>query len=83
MTDLMELLYEYTQDRRFAGFLDRRAYEAAERMEEKNLTALKAGLSSERLEALGRYQDACKERHAMELEALFQAAFSVARELHP
>lgn len=73
MTALMELPYEYTQDRR--------AYETAEHMEEKNLAALKTGLSSEHMAALGRCQDACQERHAMELEAMFLAAFSIAREL--
>lgn len=81
MTDLMELLYEYTQDNRLAGFVERRTYETAEHMEVKNLTALKAGLSGEHLAALERYQDACRERHALELEAMFLAAFSIAREL--
>ncbi len=81
MTDLMEYLYEYTQDHRAAGFLDHRTYETAKRLEEKNLAVLKAGISSEHMAALERCQDACRERHAMELEAMFLAAFSVAREL--
>ncbi len=81
MTDLMELLYEYAQDRRLVGFLDHRAYEAAERMEEKNLTTLRANLSGEHLAMLERSRDAGRERHAMELEAMFLAAFSFAREL--
>ena len=81
MTDLMELLYEYAQNHRIAGFLDQHAYRIAEHLEEKNLTNLKDGLSGEHLAALERYQDACQERHGMELEATFLAAFSLAREL--
>lgn len=81
MSDLMELLYEYTQSHRVAGFLDARAYGETERLEERNLTALKKDLSSEGLAALERYQDAWLEREAMEREAAFLAGFSLAREL--
>lgn len=81
MTAIMELLYEYTQDYCVEGFLDRRAYGMAQLMEEKNLTALKTGLSSERLSALERYQQAQEDSRSLELEAMFLAAFSVAREL--
>lgn len=81
MSDLMELLYEYAQSHRVAGFLDARAYGETERLEERNLTALKKDLTSEGLAALERYQDACLERQEMNLEAMFQAALSVAREL--
>lgn len=81
MTDLMELLYEYVQSHRVAGFIDSRAYGEVERLEEKNLTALKKDLTSEGLAALERYQAACLERQNMGLEAMFRAAFSIAQEL--
>lgn len=81
MSDLMEVLYEYTQSHRAAGFVDCRAYNEIERIEEKNLAALKGHLSGEGLAALERYQDACLERQNLDLEAMFQAALSLAREL--
>lgn len=82
MRDLMELLCEYAQNRRMTGYLDRQIYREAQRLEEKNLRALQTGPSSEQTAALERYQDACRERHAMELEAMFCAAFSITWELH-
>ena len=81
MSDLMTLLYEYTQSHRAAGFVDCRVYNEIERIEEKNLAALKGHLSGEGLAALERYQDTCLERQNPDLEAMFLAALSVAREL--
>ena len=81
MSDLMTLLYEYTQSHRAAGFVDCRVYNEIERIEEKNLAALKDHLSGEGLAALERYQDTCLERQNLDLEAMFLAALSVAREL--
>ena len=81
MTDLMELLYGYAQFRRAPAFLDRPAYDEAERLEAKNLALLKEGLSGEGMAALERYQDACQERSLLDLEATFLAALSIAREL--
>lgn len=69
MSDLMTLLYEYTQSHRAAGFVDCRVYNEIERIEEKNLAALE------------RYQDTCLERQNLDLEAMFLDALSVAREL--
>lgn len=80
MTDLMNLLYDYAQNRRVAGFIDCQAYSQLERMEERSLAALKKGLSSEQTAALERYQDACQELCLMDQEAMFQAGFSIARE---
>lgn len=81
MNDLMSLLYEYAQCHRVMGFTDARAYRAAERLEEKNLTALTQGLSAQSLAALERYRDASLERQIMEEKAVFQAGFTIAREL--
>lgn len=83
MTDLMKLLYEYAQSCRVAGFIDCKVYSEAERMEEKTLADLKKDLSGEGLKALERYQDACLEQEGINLEAMFQAGFSLARELRP
>ena len=81
MSDLMEVLYEYTQSHRVAGFVDSPTYREIERIEEKNLAALKGHLSGEGLAALERHQDTCLERQNLDLEAMFQAALSLAREL--
>lgn len=81
MSDLMLLLYEYAQTHRVAGFIDSRMYGEAERLEERNLAALREALSGEGLAILERYQDACQEHQDMNLEAMFQAGFSIAREL--
>lgn len=81
MTELMSLLYEYAQFHRVMGFLDARAYQEAERLEEKNFAALQGDLSPQALAALERYQDASLERQTMEEKAAFQAGFSIAREL--
>ena len=84
MSDLMTLLYEYTQSHRAAGFVDCRVYNEIERIEEKNLAALKGHLSGEGRAAgwiskepgLVRWR-----RQNLDLEAMFLAALSVAREL--
>lgn len=55
MTDLMELLFDFAQTDRFPGFLAPRVYEEAARLEEKNLSALRAGLSGEQAALLERY----------------------------
>ncbi len=82
MSDLLELLYEYAQQHRVSRFLDLRAYTEAGKLEVRNLTALKEGLSGEQTAALERYQDACREQQIMDQKAMFLAGFSVARELY-
>ena len=42
---------------------------------------LREMLPEDRWDTLAKYQDAAAELHSMELEAAFQAAFSLAREL--
>ena len=81
MTDLMAILYDYVQLHRTPGFLDHQAHRALQQTEEKSLAVLKKHLSPEGRAALERYQDACWEQFALEQEAMFLAAFSVAREL--
>lgn len=81
MTDLMELLFDFAQTDRLPGCLPPRAYEEAARLEGKHLSALREGLSGEQTALLERYQDACREQRELELEAMFQAGFRLAREL--
>ncbi len=81
MTDLMQLLMDYTFNDRIPRYLDHEAYEASKSLEARHLAALKEGLSGERTASLERYQQAREDSRGLELRALFLAAFSVAREL--
>lgn len=81
MTDLMQLLMDYTMNHRLPRYLDHEAYDLSKTLEGKHLTALKEGLSGEHTASLERYQQAQEDSRSLELQAMFLAAFSVAREL--
>ena len=81
MTSLMQVLMDFTFTERLPRYLDQDALEASKALEGKHLAALKAGLSGEHTAALERYQQAREDSRSLELEAMFLAAFSVAREL--
>lgn len=81
MTSLIQLLMDFTCTERLPRCLDHEAYNASKTLEEKRLTALKEGLSGEHMASLERYQQAWEDSRSLELEAMFLAAFSVAREL--
>ena len=81
MTSLIQLLMDFTSTERLPRCLDHEAYNASKTLEEKHLTALKEGLSGEHMASLERYQQAWEDSRSLELEAMFLAAFSVAREL--
>lgn len=81
MTDFMQLLMDYTCNDRIPRYLDHEAYETSKALERKHLAALKDGLSGEHTASLERYQQAWDDSRALELEAMFLAAFSLAREL--
>lgn len=79
MTDFMELLYHYVRTNRFPGCLPPRAYKEVTQIEERTLSALGPFRSSRGgPEAIpGRQRGTA----ALELEAMFLAAFAAAREL--
>ena len=77
----MQLLMDFTYNERIPRYLDHEAYDLSKSLEEKHLTALKEGLSGEHMASLERYRQAWEDSRSLELEALFLAAFSVAREL--
>ena len=81
MTSLMQLLMDYTHNERIPRCLDHESYDLSKSLEEKHLAALKEGLSGEHMASLERYQQALEDSRSLELEAMFLAAFSVAREL--
>lgn len=81
MTSLMQVLMDFTFTERLPRYLDQDALEASKALEGKHLAALKAGLSGEHTASLELYQQAQEDSRSLELEAMFLAAFSVAREL--
>lgn len=80
MTDLMQLLMDFTCNDRLPRYLDQEAYGLSKSLEDKHLAALKEGLSGEHMASLERYQQAREDSRSLELQAMFLAAFSIARE---
>lgn len=81
MTSLMQLLMDFTCTERLPRYLDHEAYDLSKSLEDKHLAALKEGLSGEHMASLERYQQAQEDSRSLELQAMFLAAFSIAREL--
>lgn len=81
MTGTMQALYDYTPENRFTAFLTGRDYAEADSLAEALLNALRGELPQPQRERLDRLSDALMEQRDLELEAMFQAAWSVAREV--
>ncbi|MGN8889115.1 hypothetical protein [Dysosmobacter sp. HCP28S3_G4] len=81
MTGTMQALYNYTLENRFTAFLTGRDYAEADSLAEALLNALQGELPQPQRERLDRLSDALMEQRDLELEAMFQAAWSVAREV--
>lgn len=81
MTGTMQALYDYTLENRFTAFLTGRDYAEADSLAEALLNAPGGELPQPQRERLDRLSDALMEQRDLELEAMFQAAWSVAREV--
>lgn len=81
MTGTMQALYDYTLENRFTAFLTGRDYAEADSLAEALLNAIRGELPQPQRERLDRLSDALMEQRDLELEAMFQAAWSVAREV--
>ena len=81
MTGTMQALYDYTLENRFTAFLTGRDYAEADSLAEALLNALRGELPQPQRERLDRLSDTLMEQRDLELEAMFQAAWSVAREV--
>lgn len=81
MTALTQCLYDYAQNYRLPGFLDRNAIDCAVAEQSRALAVLKRDLSPKQLEVLEEYRNASQSCGELELEAMFRAAFSIAQEL--
>ncbi|WP_298035346.1 DUF6809 family protein [uncultured Dysosmobacter sp.] len=81
MTDLMETLYSYTLNTSFTGLLCTDAYRSLNALLDRLDGELRQKLAAGGEEVLETYQDALAEQRDLDLAAMFQAAFSLAREL--
>lgn len=81
MTELVQMLYNYTLESRVPGYIDHAQFKSeqlrAERLFEKLLNALPEAEQG----TLENYQDTLSGIYSMEAEAMFQAAWRVSREL--
>lgn len=77
MTDLMQVLYEYAKEE----LLPSPEYREVSRLTARLSLRLRDLLPDDDWNTVEKYEDAAAQLHSMELEAAFQAAFSLAREL--
>lgn len=81
MLDTVRILYEYTLKNRVPAFLTGEEYEEQCRAIEKQEEELRRLLSPEGQQLLKSYSRDLELKGTMELEAMFQAAFSLGMEL--
>lgn len=81
MNQPTRLLYDYVLDTRFPLELRTPRYRSAERQAASLLDALRQTLSPEQQTLLEQYASAVQTQQLLELEAMFQAAFSLPGEL--
>lgn len=81
MTDSLQALYDYTLEHRFSSFLTDDNYRYAGDLFRKHLCTLEQDLPQDQKDILKKLCDALDEQRDIELEAMFQAAWAVMREL--
>lgn len=77
MSDAMEILYAYAKEELLPSYLPSPEYREVSRLSLR----LRDLLPDDSWNTVEKYEDAAAQLHSMELEAAFQAAFSLAREL--
>lgn len=81
MTQALQALYDHALETRFSALLVTPDYHTADELFSKHLDALRRMLQPEQKVILDKLCDALYEQRDLELEAMFQAAWCVAREL--
>ena len=81
MTDLMQVLYEYAKEELLPSYLPSRSTGKSPASTARLSLRLRDLLPDDDWNTVEKYEDAAAQLHSMELEAAFQAAFSLAREL--
>ena len=81
MTDLMQVLYEYTKEELLPSYLPSREYREAARLSTRLSRRPRDLLPNDDWDTVAKYQDAAADLHSLELEAMFQPPFPLAGEL--
>ena len=81
MTDLMQTIYDHLLDEGYGKFLSQDSYGPRSQLLLKKENALLETLSDTQQELFSAYQLAAGNLQLLELEAMFQAGFRLAREL--
>ena len=81
MTDLMQLLYDYTLNTGFTNRLNTGAYRSLETLTEGLAGKLQKKLAGDTWDTLEKYQDALAEQRDLELQAMFLSTLALSREL--
>ena len=81
MTDTMQALYRYTAEGRFSSYLTGADYREVCRVLDKQELTLRQLLPAGERDLLSRLETARLEQRDLELEAMFQAAWTAAQEV--
>ena len=81
MSDAMDVLYTYIMENRLPAYLPPREYQEVSQLTDCLSRRLRDLLPNDSWDTLTKYEDAAAELHTMELEAMFQAGFTLAGEL--
>ena len=81
MSDAMEILYAYAKEELLPSYLPPSTGKSVPPRPPRLSLRLRDSLPDDDWNTVEKYEDAAAQLHSMELEAAFQAAFSLAREL--
>ena len=81
MTELMQLLYDYTLDTGFTALLNSDEYRALDALLSRLSDRLRQELAADVWDTLEKYQNALLEQRDAELSAMFRATYALCREL--
>lgn len=81
MTDLMQCIYDYVLNTRFTSYLCTDPYRDLDIPLQSGLDHLTQALTEPQRASLRVYLETLEQQRDLELEAMFQAGFSVCREM--
>ena len=81
MTELMQVLYDYTLNTGFTAILSCEEYRSLNALLDRLGGRLRQELAADTWDTLTKYQDALTEQRDTELEAMFRATYAMCKEL--
>nr|WP_325299292.1 hypothetical protein [uncultured Dysosmobacter sp.] len=81
MTELMQVLYDYTLNTGFTAILSCEEYRSLNALLDRLGGRLRQELAADTWDTLTKYQDALAEQRDTELEAMFRATYAMCKEL--